>query len=157
MRSEEAMDLPLTGRCACGAVRYAISRAPRLTYACHCTECQRRSGGPMTVSCVVPVADFTLLAGRLAEATRIAESGNSVPTAFCPDCGTAIFGGRLTPDAEGVVVVRAGTLGDTAWLRPSVHVWTRSAQPWVVFPDGARRFETRPPVPVWRLRDDAPA
>ncbi len=149
------MDLPLPGGCACGAVRYAIAGAPRLTYACHCTECQRRSGGPMTLSCVVPVADVALRSGRLAEATRIAESGNTVPTAFCPDCGTAIFGGRLSADGEGVVVLRAGTLDDTTWLRPSVHVWTRSAQPWVIFPDGARRFATRPPIPVWQMRDDA--
>lgn len=148
-------DLPLSGGCACGAVRYAIARAPHLTYACHCTACQRRSGGPTTLSCVVPVADFALLAGRLAEATRIAESGNAVPTAFCPGCGTAIFGGRLTTDAEGVVVVRAGTLDDTAWLRPAVHIWTRSAQPWVVSPETARRFATRPPVPAWQMRDDA--
>jgi hypothetical protein len=108
----------------------------------------------MTLSCVVPVPDLALLTGRLAEATRIAEGGNTVPTAFCPACGTAIFGGRLTPDAEGIVVVRAGTLDDTTWLRPSVHVWTRSAQPWVTIPGEARRFDTRPPIPVWQMRDD---
>ena len=152
-----AMTLPLTGGCACGALRYEVARKPRLTYACHCTDCQRRSGGPCTVSCVVPVADFVLLAGRLAEATRVAESGNMVPTGFCPDCGTAIFGGRLTPDSEGVVVLRAGTLDDTAWLRPSVLVWTRSAQHWVEIPDGVRRFDTRPPVPAWQMRDDPDA
>lgn len=150
------MEAPLTGRCACGAVRYEIARPPRLTYACHCAECQRRSGGPCTVSCVVPVADFVLRSGRLAESTRIAESGTLVPTAFCPDCGTAIFGGRLSAGQEGVVVVRAGTLDDTTRVHPSVHVWTRSAQPWLRLPADARCFATRPPAPVWQMTE-APA
>jgi hypothetical protein len=31
--------------------------------------------------------------------------------------------------------VRAGTLHDTSWLRPTVHFWTRSKQPWIILPD----------------------
>jgi hypothetical protein len=40
--------------------------------------------------------------------------------------------------------VRAGTLDDTFWLRPTAHFWTRSAQPWVVLPPDGQRFETQP-------------
>jgi hypothetical protein len=40
--------------------------------------------------------------------------------------------------------VRAGSLDDTSWLRPTAHIWTRSKQPWVVLPDGDRQFETQP-------------
>jgi hypothetical protein len=40
--------------------------------------------------------------------------------------------------------VPAGTLDDTSWLQPTVHFWTRSAQPWVVLPEGSQRFETPP-------------
>ena len=40
--------------------------------------------------------------------------------------------------------MRAGTLDDTSWLRPTAHFWTRSAQPWVVLPEGGARFETQP-------------
>ena len=42
------------------------------------------------------------------------------------------------------VAVRAGTLDYTSWLRPIVYFWTRSAQPWIVLPDGDLRFETQP-------------
>jgi hypothetical protein len=40
--------------------------------------------------------------------------------------------------------VRAGTLDDTSWLRPTVHFWTGSKQPWVALPEGAQSFETQP-------------
>ena len=42
------------------------------------------------------------------------------------------------------VFVRAGTLDDTSWLRPTVHFWTRSAQPWLALPEGDTRFQTQP-------------
>src|SRR5262249_44441031 len=41
----------------------------------------------------------------------------------------------------GVIRVRGGTLGDTSWLRPTRHVWTRSKQPWVTVAEGDEIFE----------------
>jgi hypothetical protein len=29
-------------------------------------------------------------------------------------------------------------------LRPTVHLWTRSKQPWITLPVGDRSFETQP-------------
>ena len=49
----------------------------------------------------------------------------------------------------GALRVRAGTLDDTSWLRPTVHFWTRSVQPWVVLPEGDQRFETQPQDLAW--------
>jgi hypothetical protein len=40
--------------------------------------------------------------------------------------------------------VRGGTFDDTSWLRPTAHLWTRSAQPWIALPEGDRKFETQP-------------
>ena len=34
--------------------------------------------------------------------------------------------------------VRAGTLDDTSWLRPTRHIWTRSKQPWIAFAEAMR-------------------
>ncbi|WP_431267627.1 GFA family protein [Dankookia sp. P2] len=64
----------------------------------------------------------------------------------CRDCGTWICNGARpgTAPPGGLVAVRAGTLDDTAWLRPSVHFWTRSAQSWVILPEGDTRFATQP-------------
>jgi hypothetical protein len=37
--------------------------------------------------------------------------------------------------------VRIGTLDDPTALSPDVHIFTRSKQPWVGLPAGARAFE----------------
>jgi hypothetical protein len=63
-----------------------------------------------------------------------------------PACGIWI-GGMSRPDtqARGVVrVIRAGNLDDTSWVRPTIHFWTHSRQPWVVLPEGDQQYETQP-------------
>jgi hypothetical protein len=46
----------------------------------------------------------------------------------------------------GIVIrgVRAGTLDDRSWLRPTAHFFTRSKQPWVTLPGGDQIFEAQP-------------
>jgi hypothetical protein len=45
-----------------------------------------------------------------------------------------------------VIRVRAGTLDDTSWLRPTRHIWTRSKQPWITLAEGDQIFEAQPPA-----------
>ena len=63
---------------------------------------------------------------------------------ICPDCGTRISGSpKIGTDQPGYQrIVLGGTLDDTSWLRPTTHVWTRSKQPWIVFPEGDEIFDT---------------
>jgi hypothetical protein len=151
------MHLPQSGGCQCGAVRYEISATPRVVYACHCTECQRQSGSAFGMGLVVNEAQFRLARGTPRRFDHVTESGRRAEAWFCSNCGTRVFGSpREGASGEGAMrIVRAGTLDDISWLRPSIHVWTRSAQPWTVIPGDVPRFETRPPVPVWLVSGDA--
>jgi hypothetical protein len=36
-----------TGRCHCGAVRYALAGEPKWSALCHCGDCRRHAGAPM--------------------------------------------------------------------------------------------------------------
>ena len=71
---------------------------------------------------------------------RTADRGRTVTWLVCPDCGSGICN-AARPDGRRV---RAGTLDDTSWLRPTLHFWTRSKQPWVTLPEGGQIFETQP-------------
>jgi len=77
-----------------------------------------------------------------------AAAGGNRPSheAVCAECGTWACNGAKpgTAPAGTVFALRAGTLDDTSWLRPTVHFWTRSAQPWIILPEGDTRFETQP-------------
>ena len=82
---------------------------------------------------------------------------NAKPTAgarslggSAPICGTWIWSGsKPDPATSDAVRVRAGTLDDTSWLRPTAHFGTRSARPWVVLPEEDQRFETQPEDLAW--------
>jgi len=140
------MTLPLTGGCQCGALRYEITEVPRLTYACHCTDCQRMTSSAFSMAIVVSEIGFRLTKGEPRSIQRTADSGHVTTRWVCPDCGSWICGApRASSATPGAVrAVRAGTLDDTSWLRPMPHFWTRSKQPWVALPKSSRRFETQP-------------
>jgi hypothetical protein len=139
------MKLPLTGGCLCGAIRYEIAQPPVGVYTCHCTDCQRITSSAFSIGMVVP-ADAVGLSGETRTVESIADSGRIKRRLICPACGIWIGGmPRPNTQAPGTVrVIRAGTLDDTSWVRPTIHFWTRSRQPWVVLPDGDQQYETQP-------------
>jgi hypothetical protein len=144
------MRLPLTGGCQCGALRYEISQAPSLVYTCHCTDCQRLTGSAFSMALVASTEAFSFTGAEPHAIQRTADSGRTVTRWVCPSCGTWMWSGpKPDPATRDALRVRAGTLDDTSWLRPTVHFWTRSAQPWVVLPEGDQRFETQPEGPAW--------
>jgi hypothetical protein len=136
------MKLPQTGGCLCGKIRYEITEAPQLIYTCHCVDCQRLTSSAFSMAIVVNHAAFRLIGiePRLIQAT--ADSGRVKTRWVCPECGCWICGASSSDD--GLRRVRSGTLDDTSWLRPTVHFWTRSKQPWVALPEGDQIFETQP-------------
>jgi hypothetical protein len=135
------MKLPQTGGCRCGALRYEITQAPHLTYTCHCTDCQRMTSSAFSMAVVVADEAFRLTKGEPRPLQRATDSGRIATLWFCPECASWIC---RAPRTSSTIRVRAGTLDDTSWLRPTVHFWTRSKQPWIVLPEGGRSFETQP-------------
>jgi hypothetical protein len=136
------MKLPQTGGCQCGALRYEITQAPQLVYTCHCTDCQRITSSAFSMALVLPAEAFQLIKGEPQEIQRTADSGLVRTRWTCSQFGSWISA-DLRPGST-VRNVRGGTLDDTSWLRPTVHFWTRTMQPWVALPEGDQRFETQP-------------
>ncbi len=133
------------GGCHCRALRYTITQPPLGVYVCHCTDCQSLSGAAFAIGVVIPAAGFTL-AGSPRLVRRVLGSGMVGNRWICSECGVWICGGSkldvVAPDEQRVV--RGGTFDDTSWLRPTTHYWTRSAQPWIIYPDGVTTYETQP-------------
>ncbi len=138
----------LVGGCACGQVRYrAKGRADRC-YACHCTECQTRSGSAFAL--LLPVAETHFACEGDVLAVEQTEAGGVAARLYaCPRCLTRLF--TRNPLWPGLVILRVGTLEETAAVAPAFHIWTRSQQPWLALSDGRPAFETQPTDPAeWR-------
>jgi hypothetical protein len=144
--SAGVMKLPLTGGCLCGALRYELSEMPLTIYTCHCTDCQHLTSSAFSLAITVRDRAFCLTSGEPRLLQKIAESGRIVTRWLCPDCACWVVSSPQPDASAGEMIrrVRAGTLDDTSWLKPSAHFWTRSKQPWVVLPEGSEIFATQP-------------
>jgi hypothetical protein len=136
------MKLSQTGGCLCGKVRHEITEAPRVTYTCHCLDCQRLTSSAFSMAVVVSDAAFHIIGNEARPLQSIADSGRIKVRWVCAECSCWVYS-RSKWD-NGVTRVRAGTLDDTSWLRPTKHFWTRSKQPWVTLPDGDEVFDIQP-------------
>jgi len=64
--------------CCCGSLRAEATGEPAIVAACHCMECQRRTGSPYPD-------------GPSKVYVRSSDSGRKPELHFCPDCGSTVF------------------------------------------------------------------
>jgi hypothetical protein len=142
-------DLPITGGCGCGAVRFEISAPLPAAAYCHCTRCQRRSGTATQASALVEPGSFQFVSG--AEHLRAWAPGGGLDKVFCSKCGSAVL--ARDPASEEVAIVRLGAIDGDPGVRPSAHQFVAYAAPWEPIPDdGLPRFEERMPAASWAQR-----
>ncbi|GGC17153.1 hypothetical protein GCM10011371_00740 [Novosphingobium marinum] len=124
------------GGCLCGKVRYSVAWPPLTIVTCACANCQRHSGGAVSVIAVSKREDLDLR-GDLRSYTDKGHTGGDVYREFCPNCGSAVITDTPTARANEIIFIKAGTLDETRDLEPSAHCWTGEGQKWMVYPEGA--------------------
>jgi hypothetical protein len=116
-------DGAMEGGCRCGQVRFRVTGRPLLTMACHCTGCQRMTGGAFSLSSAYPGDRFEVIAGEPA----IGGLHGSPRHFHCPHCMSWMFT-RL--DGPDVVNVRTTMLDSVPDAPPFVESFTSEALPW---------------------------
>ena len=129
----------LAGGCLCGAVRYQVDAlADDVADYCHCSQCRRASGAPVTAWVQVAPGRFKVTKGE-AKAFR---SSDRATRWFCGDCGGQLY---MTDDENRSVGVTLGTLDDPSAVKPTVHGWDGARVSWLCVADDLPRFEREPP------------
>ncbi len=134
--------LPILGGGQCGALRYQITAAPLMSYACHCTNCQRIAGSAFGLATTITEGSLEFTTGKPARVEWKSKSGNERYGMFCGGCGCRIAHGQ--DPSNGIPSLRAGTFDDVSWVVPAGHIWTKSAQAWFRFGDDDVLSETQP-------------
>jgi hypothetical protein len=143
------------GGCLCGSVRYRLCAEPLTSYVCHCTDCQRRTGSAFALSLIVPAQAIEVVRGTPTRYSATLADGRTKHGQMCAACGTRLWGEPRLHQA--IRVLQPGTLDEPSLFPPVAHIWTRSALPWVVFPDGVALFPEQPEEPsqlarLWRSK-----
>ena len=135
-------DLPLTGGCLCGGVRFEISEPLGHASYCHCTRCQRRSGTAASAQARIPAGALRLLQGE--ELLRHYAPDGGWHKIFCSNCGSSLF--SRNPDDPELMSVRLGAFDADPGVRPGHRQFVTYAAAWEPIPDdGLPRYPERPP------------
>ena len=129
-------DLPLTGGCLCGGVRYEIAEPLVSANYCHCTRCQRRTGTAASAQGRIVPRSLRILQGE--ELVQEWKPEDGFGKCFCTACGGALW--SCNPEGE-IASVRLGTFDSDPGVRPSYRIYTAYAVPWELIPkDGTTRY-----------------
>jgi hypothetical protein len=129
----------MEGGCACGEVRYRLTRQPLFVNCCHCLNCQRQTGSAFVINMLIE-SDCVESLGGEPERVPVARTGAKRQQIYrCLSCKTAVWS---TYTRKSIFFVRAGTLDDPSAVEPDAHIYTRSKLPWLVLPETTPAFET---------------
>jgi hypothetical protein len=131
-------ELPLTGGCLCGGVRFELHAAPERASYCHCTRCQRRTGTAASANAGVDGHAFRIVQGEdLVKGWRHPDGG--AEKVFCSECGSHLF--SRNPEDHSQIGIRLGAFDRDPGVRPSVRQFVTYAAAWEPIPDdGLERF-----------------
>jgi len=130
---------PIEGRCACGALAFRLARPPLFVHACHCTRCQRETGGAFAHHLMIETAQLQLLQGQPLFTRVPTDSGGRHWVARCADCHGVLWNAHGSRQPL-IVYLRVGTLDEPAAWPPQAHIYLRSRQPWLVLDPAVPQF-----------------
>lgn len=139
------MNIPFSGGCVCGLIRYTGSREPLAMINCHCVDCQRSSGAAFASGIVVMTADLEISGTPRAYAVR-GSSGLLTTRSFCAGCGTPLF--TQSEANSQFTSIRFPSLDDPSSFQPMLDIYTASAQQWVCLDPAIPHFPQSPQQPT---------
>jgi hypothetical protein len=124
-------------QCQCGQLSAEVSALSDAVSACHCRDCQRRSGSPFGVIAYFASGQVAL-EGEATTYTRPTDSGATFTTGFCPHCGSTVW--ARADKHPSMIGVPVGAFADPTFPPPMRSVFEDSRHAWVQMPADIPRF-----------------
>ena len=118
-----------TGRCYCGRTTFAASAPPKTVAYCHCGDCKRITGAPVTAFAAFDEAVVRFSPDEGQSISRV----QGVTRSFCPACGSPLTGRYdYLPDT---VYVPVGLIDNADQFPPEMHAHHDTALAWLCLRD----------------------
>ncbi|KAJ2896242.1 hypothetical protein MKZ38_005736 [Zalerion maritima] len=127
------------GSCFCGNIRISYTGEPTIKALCHCLDCRKITGSVYSTNIIVPEAGFTVT-GTPKTIAKTGDTGNTITSHFCPDCGSTLF--RDGSSFPGSKIVKAGVLDDIEEAKPLAELYVKHRVSWVDPVEGTAQKET---------------
>lgn len=122
-------DGQIRGGCRCGAIRFEAGSAPIWQSYCHCRDCRRATGAPVTAFVGVSDRDLQFRGDRIAEYA----SSDDVVRSFCTRCGTPLY--YRDRSLPGETYLYVGALDAPERFPPRHHAWVSERLAWLALDD----------------------
>lgn len=121
-----------TGGCRCGAIRFEAAAEPEHISYCHCADCRRATGAPVSAFVGFPAGAVSLLG----DAPTTFENG-TVTRIFCGVCGSPIayVDSRIGETSYFML----GAMDTPQNYKPTLHAYVSQQLPFLHMPDGLPR------------------
>ncbi|WP_127111905.1 GFA family protein [Shimia sediminis] len=130
-------DLPLEGRCKCGAVHYRVLAAPTYVGNCHCDDCRRATGGASVPWIGARPEDFEVVRGDIREF----ESSPGILRGFCGTCGSSLTFRGEGWDEVGITIA---SLDNPNAITPQSNVFLKEKLHWLLINEDMRNYDGFP-------------
>jgi len=126
----------LHGACLCGGVTFDVSQ-PEVMGACHCTRCQRWTGGSGSMVVVATPSNFKLTKGQ--SMLKTFHEPEFAARHFCSNCGSGIY-----VDGGEKFYIAAGLIKNLT-MKPAFHIQVAYKASWDEIGGNAPQFPEWPP------------
>ena len=143
------MNINAEGGCACRQIRFRLTAEPIIVHGCHCSWCQRETGGAFAVNAVIEHTHVEIMSGEPEAIQTPSASGRGQEILRCPTCKVALWS-HYAGGGPKITFVRVGTLDDPNLFPPDIHIYTSSKQSWLKLPPDAQSVpEFYSPRKIW--------
>ena len=123
--------------CQCGQLSVEVPGPTIAVVACHCRDCQKRSGSPFGEAAYYPNEQVEV-SGQAKHFSRPTDLGGTFDQFFCADCGSTVYmRGTKNPDVTGIPI---GMLDEAHAMQPVRSVWEDRKHAWVEISTASEHF-----------------
>ncbi|MDN2578456.1 GFA family protein [Aquibium sp. ELW1220] len=134
MQAKPTTSVSHTGGCRCGAVRFEAVVEPHHISYCHCANCRRATGAPVSAFVGFAAGDVRFTAGE----PRLFENGPA-SRSFCATCGSPIA--YTDARLENQIWFMLGAMDSPKDYKPTLHAYVREQLRYVHMPDDLPQLE----------------